>query len=147
MDATAILGRLGSLGISVEVANNRLLLQPGSRVPPDLVDELRAHKQEVILKLKGYRLKYSQASDREVEEIVARVEVEGCVLLWSTVLNDLVAFYRDEDARSKIPPGFVPYSVGELQELFGGGKQSPSQHTLRLIHEAKKQGGCIKSNQ
>jgi hypothetical protein len=97
---------------------------------------------------KGYRLKYSshQPTTEELEEIVARVHgEEGYVLLWSTVLQDLIAFYRDEEAKSKIPPGFVPYSEAELTELFGEGKPPLSEHTLRLIHEVKKHGGQVTS--
>ncbi len=49
----------------------------------------------------GYRLRYpteAMASDQELKEIEAEVEHKGYVLLWSTVLEDLVAFYRDEEA-------------------------------------------------
>jgi len=93
----------------------------------------------------GYRIKYpdTQATTQELEEIVERVHGEGYVLLWSTALQDLVAFYRDEEARSNIPPGFVPYSEAELEELYGDGKPPLSKSTLRLIHEAKKCGGCV----
>jgi hypothetical protein len=93
----------------------------------------------------GYRLKYpdAQATSEELEEIAARVRGEGYVLLWSTVLQDLIAFYGDEEARSKIPPGFVPYSEAELEELFGDGRLPLPTSTLRLIHEAKKHGGRV----
>ena len=93
----------------------------------------------------GYRLKYpdAQATREELEEIVERVHGEGYVLLWSTVLQDLIAFYRDDEAKSKIPTGFVPYSEAELEELYGDGKPPLSKSTLRLIHEAKKCGGCV----
>ena len=96
-----------------------------------------------------YRLRYpeGQASQQELAEIETRVRKEGFVLLWGHVLEDFVAFYRDEEARSKIPPGFVPYSEAELWELFGEGKSQPSQQTLRLIHEAKKQGGRVVDNE
>jgi hypothetical protein len=96
----------------------------------------------------GYRLKYpeAQTAQGELEEIVARVHgEEGYVLLWSTVLQDLIAFYRDEEAKNKIPVGFVPYSEVELKELFGDGKPPLSAHTLRLIHEAKKHCGQVTS--
>jgi hypothetical protein len=63
---------------------------------------------------------------------------KGYVLLWSEVLEDMVAFYKTEADREKIPPGFVPYSDQELRELFGEGKATLSARTLRLIHEAKK---------
>lgn len=97
----------------------------------------------------GYRLKYSadQATQEELEEIAARVHGEGYVLLWSTVLQDLIAFYRDEEAKSKIPPGFVPYSEAELEALFSDGKPPLPASTLRLIHEAKKHGGRVINNE
>jgi len=148
-----ILQELEGKGFKVAVDGASLSLSYPKNISPALIEEakekLRQHKQEIMLKLIGCRQKYpeDQATEQELEEIATRVESEGYVLLWSTILNDLVAFYRDEDARSKIPPGFVPYSEDELRELFGEGKQFPSKPTLRLIHEAKKQGGCIKSNQ
>ena len=141
MDAAAILDRLRDLGISVEVADDRLRLAPGSRVPPELVDELKAHKQEIILALKGYRQKYpdSEVTDPELDEIAERVHTDGYILLWSNTLQDLVAFYRDEADKAAIPPGFVPYRLAELRELFGRGKCSSDR--LRLVHGVKKLGG------
>ena len=41
------------------------------------------------------------------------------------------------------PPGFVPYSKQEMEELFGEGKDAPSPEGLRLIHEAKKCGARV----
>jgi hypothetical protein len=40
-----------------------------------------------------------------------------------------------------IPPGFVPYGLPELTELFGS-KKRHSLDKLRLVHEAKKAGGA-----
>ena len=93
---------------------------------------------------RNYRLKYpdAPADDKELTEIENRVLTKGYVLLWSNTLNDFVAFYKTEADREKIPPGFVPYSDKELFELFGK-NSSPRKHTLRLIHEAKKLGGCV----
>jgi hypothetical protein len=93
---------------------------------------------------RNYHLKYpdAPADDQELTEIENRVLTKGYVLLWSNTLNDFVAFYKTEADREKIPPGFVPYSDKELFELFGK-NSSPRKHTLRLIHEAKKLGGCV----
>lgn len=154
MDANAILEKLSSLGISMTLIMKpegpKLWLEPGSAIPPELLSDIKAHKQELmtVLKLKGYRIQYPDAStpDQEVEEIAARVLIEGYCLLWSPVLCDLVAFYADDEARYKIPLGFVPYSVFELSELFGKGK-SCSNNGLRLIHEAKKQGARVISHE
>ena len=146
MEAQAILDRLYSLGIEVTISRDKLLLEPGSRVPEELVEELKSHKQDIILLEKGYRLRYpgNQVTDQELTEIEARVERDGYVLLWSNTLNDFVAFYKTEADRGKIPPGFVPYSVAELDCLFGHEKPPAS---LKLIHEAKKLGGRVVDNE
>jgi len=150
VEATAILNKLYSLGIGVTVSGDKLLLEPGSSVPTELVEELKSHKPEVLglLKLRGYHLRYpgNHVTDKELTEIEARVERDGYILLWSNTLNDFVAFYKAEVDREKIPPGFVPYSDKELLELFGK-NSSPRKHTLRLIHEAKKLGGCVVDNE
>jgi len=92
-----------------------------------------------------YNLRYADApaDEQELLEIENRVLTKGYVLLWSNTLNDLVAFYKTEADREKIPPGFVPYSDQELRELFGEGKATLSPGTLRLIHEAKKLGAEV----
>jgi len=149
LDATAILDRLHSLGIRVTVSGDRLRLEPGSMVPLELVEELKAHKQDIVPVLRGYRLKYDgpQASTKELEEIETRVASEGYILLWSHTLRDLVAFYKSEADRERIPSGFVAYSDQELRELFGERKTPLSEHSLRLIHEAKKRGGRVVDNE
>ena len=48
MDNETILDRLNFLGVSVTPAEGSLRLEPGSRVPPELVEELRQHKQEIL---------------------------------------------------------------------------------------------------
>ena len=142
MDAAAILDRLNSLGVKVTQVDGTLRFEPGSAVPSELVPEIKEHKQELMRIIKSYRLKYSESeiTDKELAEIEARVYQDGCVLLWSTVLNDTIAFYRDD--KSKIPPGFVPYSLEELNELFGGGVKIRHER-LRFIHEAKKMGAVM----
>ena len=72
-----------------------------------------------------------------------RVEDEGYVLLWSTVLQDLVAFHRDDVDRAAIPAEFVPYSDEELRHIFGEGKPDVTEHTIRVLHKAKVLGGKI----
>jgi hypothetical protein len=146
MTGTEVLERLEVLGVKLEVVGDKVRLTPGSLVPPDIIEELRQHKSEIIAHLTGkrYPLKYpdAPADDQELTEIENRVLTKGYVLLWSNTLNDFVAFYKTEADREKIPPGFVPYSDKELCELFGK-NSSPRKHTLRLIHEAKKLGGCV----
>lgn len=69
------------------------------------------------------------------------LEEQGYLLLWSTVLDDAVAFAKDW-ARDKIPRGHVVYLESELRKLFSG-NHVLKPDTLRTIHAAKKQGGVI----
>ena len=148
MDAAGVLHRLETLGINLEVNGDKLRFRPASKVPPDLLEQMRQNKPDIIRSLETssdtpkYVLAYPDTSypdPGELAEMEWRVCEEGYVLLWSEVLADFIAFYRDEDGREQIPPGFVPYSLEELNRLFG--HDAPSSHSLRLIHEAKKCGG------
>ena len=50
--APAVLDRLDAIGVNVTIDGQKLLLRPGSRVPPDLVEELRQRKLEVLAYLR-----------------------------------------------------------------------------------------------
>jgi hypothetical protein len=78
--------------------------------------------------------------EQELKEIVASVNRNGICLLYSTVLEDYIAFVKDESYLKDVPPGYTPYLDSELRMLFGG-TTTPSTRTLRLIHEAKKRAG------
>ena len=47
-----ILQRAQRLGIVLEAQGDRLIYQPASKTPPDLVDELRDHKAEILAHLR-----------------------------------------------------------------------------------------------
>ena len=107
-------------------------------------------EREEALSPDGYRLKYpacDQATDAELAELKEQVDTKGYVLLWSNLLADFIAFYRSEADLREIPDCFVPYSKGELMVLFGYDEPDPSPNGLRLIHEAKKEGGRVLGDQ
>ena len=56
MTALELLDRLASLGIAAILEDGRLFLQPGDRVPPELMDEARAHKAELVAALSNRRV-------------------------------------------------------------------------------------------
>ncbi len=82
-------------------------------------------------------------SGEELAEIVRRYNEDGYVLLYSTVLEDKIAFVRGADGVQRIPGGYVPYTGDELVELYGPGVSPVKHDTLRLIHEAKRYGAVI----
>jgi hypothetical protein len=48
MGAAEVIETLQGLGVSVKAKGGKLLLEPGSKVPPSLVAEIRQHKQEIL---------------------------------------------------------------------------------------------------
>ena len=52
MKATDVLGRLTELGVTAYATGEKLLLEPGSKVPPDFLVEVRQNKAEIIARLR-----------------------------------------------------------------------------------------------
>ncbi len=48
MTAAEVLDRLTALGITAQTSGEKLLLEPGSKVPPDLLAEVRQHKADLL---------------------------------------------------------------------------------------------------
>jgi len=141
MNATAILETLNDLGIEVTASGDKIVLQPGSEVPADLVGEIRQHKAEIMAHLGETRL--AQGTPLwHAQEIAKVVKREGVCLFWSDLFGEMVAFIADESFRDKVLPGVVAYTDHELRELLGAGKRC-SRDRLRLVHEAKKQGARV----
>ena len=121
------------------------------------MDALRRRKSEVLAHLRrgavAPNMRYGvrnprkgHPSDAETAQIAEALTELGYVLLWSTELEDLVAFYNTDKDRRLIPPGFVAYSEQELEELFGS-TLDMSLKSLRLIHHAKKLGAEVVGNE
>ena len=155
MNAIAILEKLDDLGVSATGEGEELVVRPGGKVPRDLIPEIREHKPEIVEHLRSrdfqnlheryYQFRNSPVRDNQSEwdEIQFELDLRGCVLLWSEVLDDYIGVYGTEDHRSKIPPEFVPYSPEELWHIFGEGKPDVAENTIRLLHKAKVLGATI----
>jgi hypothetical protein len=52
METTVILEKLNELGVKTTVRDGQLRLSPASRIPLDLVEEIRTHKQVLILAIR-----------------------------------------------------------------------------------------------
>ena len=136
MSVDRLIEQLNDLGVSMAAEGETLVLEPAELVPAELIDDIRLHKPELINKVPP-----RHPLDSELSEIVRQVRVKGYVCLWSTVLEDNIAFVDDILEDDLRPEGFVIYSLGELSKLFGD--SSLSADSLRMIHTAKKYGGKI----
>ena len=48
MNAVEVVETLQNLGVSVRSNGSKLLLEPGSKVPPELVSDIRRYKPEIL---------------------------------------------------------------------------------------------------
>ena len=137
-----------AMGAIFEITTNSVKVRrPQGPLPSDLQTKLRRYKDEIRAELakRRYRPVFPHPAQRddELKELVRKVEEEGYVLLWSNVLEDLVAFHRDDVDPATIPAGFIPYSEEELCYLFPEDEHPTSENALRLIHKAKTMGARI----
>lgn len=132
MTTESIIRQLDDLGVSIQSMGGTLMLEPASRVPKELMNEIKQYKDDLLDVL---------PKDAELDDIVRHVREDGYVLLWSNVLEDSVAFIHDDFDPVHLPHGFVPYTLSELSKLFSD--DSLSADSLRLIHVAKKHGGKV----
>ena len=56
MDALTLLDKLAELGIAAVLEDERLYLQPGDKVPPELMSEARARKAEIVAALRSRQM-------------------------------------------------------------------------------------------
>ena len=136
MTTERLIEYLADLGVSMVADGETLIVKPASLVPAELIDDIRLHKPELISKVPP-----RHPMDSELSEIVRQVRAKGYVCLWSTVLEDNIAFVDDILEDDLRPEGFVIYTLDELSKLFGD--SSLSADSLRMIHTAKKYGGKI----
>ena len=144
----ALVDQAMRMGATFQVTTDGVkVTRPQGPLPSELLVELRRHRDEIRAELDKRR--YSPAfphpdqRDDEMAELVRRVEEEAYVLLWSNLLDDLVAFHRDDVDPATIPAGFVPYSDDEVRHFSRGDGVSLSADALRLIHAAKRTGAVI----
>ena len=151
MDAETIIRQAHDLGITLRPAGDRIEYAPKELAADDFVESLRRYKTAILEHLRedlvsgarGWDDPKHSRIDAEALEIAHRVQEFGCVLVWSPLLEDLIAFYRTREDLPKVPPGFVPYSEAELRHLFGWVVDAPSLDQLKLVHQAKKLGARV----
>ena len=146
--APAILDVLRGRGIEVVPAGEAIKFRPKDSLSDEELAALSRDRGSILSALYGERAKASarggiKATNSELTDIERQVSDVGWVLIWSSVLEDLVAFCRTEEDAVSVPRGVVVYTVDELSILFGDDPGGPGEAGLRLIHEAKRIGGGI----
>ena len=131
-----VLAQCKAMSIILEPSPDREYLDLHYQAPPpeELRQLLREHKREILASLKP------QPPLWHAQEIAKAVQKEGVCLFWSDVVQEVIAFAKDE--KQPVPAGFVTYNSAELKELHKG-EATIAPQTLRLIHAAKKAGGKI----
>ena len=149
---TDLIEQAKAIGAIFEVTTDGVKVRrPQGPLPADTLATLKKHKDEIRAELikPRYRLLFPDLdqSNAEMDELARMVEEEGYVLLWSNVLQDLLAFHGDDVDPATIPEGFVPYSEHELLQLYPEREGPASENALRLIHKAKTNGARISGRQ
>jgi len=145
LNGAELLKEVERCGARLGVAGGRIFVEPAPAVGPDLLDELRAHKGELIALLEhvGDSLGGVRGRSVKVDEICSMplsqfAEARLVIEVRSRVLDETVIFASDNAA---IDPGErrTVYRASELRELIGIGVDG-----LRQIHRAKRLfGGTI----
>ena len=146
--AADLITRAQRMGAKFEIMGEKVdVIRPQEPLPSALLAELRRYRDEIRAELAKRRYKpvfpHPDQREDEMTELERRVKEEGYVLLWSNVLQDLVAFHRNDVDPATIPAGFVPYSDDEVRHLFDEDGAKPSPDAIQLIHAAKRTGAVI----
>jgi hypothetical protein len=147
MNATDLLSTLEAREIELAVEEDRIRFRPVEALPPELREELRRHKAEVVELLKARSgpglsealpggVTEAKRSILEAELVAmplsqfARARL--VVTVRSALLDEVVVFASDN---ARVDPGEqrVVYRAAELRELLG-----LSAKDLRAVHRVKK---------
>lgn len=144
-DIEVLLADARSLGADFELNAIGVAIEYTELLPAETMANLREHKAEIIAHL--LRVKYRQVFENEdlgndeLIDLERRVKEQSVCLCWSELLQDYVAFCRTEVHFPNVPPGFVCYSLNELEY-----NQDMTPESFVAIHRAKKLGMKITDN-
>ena len=138
--------RLRDKGIELAVQGDSIRYRPSNALSETDREALRRNKGAILAVLYRERfavgvLKAMEPSDPRILNLEAEVEAMGHVLIWSNVLEDLIAFCWTPEDAERVPRGVVAYTADELAMLFPQEAGGPGDNGLKLIHRAKQLGG------
>jgi len=69
-DALAVVEKVKALGVTISPSGEKILLEPGSKVPPELIGAIRQHKDEILAILtRGSQTVLTRALAQKNEEL------------------------------------------------------------------------------
>ncbi len=142
MSPESILAELDRRGIELSASGNRLRFRPIEAVPPDLLEELRKHKPNLLRLLSPPTLALAGVTEAapplRVNEVCAMTldvfaTAALVVEMRSSVLGEVVIFASDN---AHVDPGELRpvYRASELRALLG----LTNPDDLRQVHAFKK---------
>lgn len=142
MNTSALLGELTELGIEVWAAGDRLLYKPRSAVGPELLERLKAHKEQI---LRAYGQHGDHRHDLPVDgadadHLLAGAVVEArsdwvAVRLHSKLLTRDVWLARDAGVAAELSVEFPGVPVLTFEEI--GRLEGMPVELIRVIVETK----------
>lgn len=143
-EVATLIEQARSLGATLRVQGDTVKVKAPAPLPAEVMEALRQHKAEIIRALTMPPVPPPpQNPVAEAERVPHIVREKGRCLLWAEAVKDYVAFALNDEEARKVPPGYVVYTLTELEALYGPGKKAPSLAVLRMIHQAKKLGGRV----
>lgn len=123
-----ILTKLQQTGVTISIVNNNLRFAPKDKITPELVEEIKKNKAEIVDYLKDVELVQNMPLDTFAgANLVLKVA--------SKVLGEDILFVSsDETAKKLKDEGFIVYTAQELKTIV---RLNPSPETLKAIHEVK----------
>jgi hypothetical protein len=124
-----LIQELNEQGIKIQLIDSEhLALTPKNRVSPELIEKVRANKQELLHALRG-------TQDKGGRENVEPGRDLTTITVFSKVLRREVFISWEGDNPETVFLDGVPYSLEEIGKL----KEAPlSVDDLKLIHETKR---------
>ena len=142
MNVQAVLDRLESQGVTITVTGDQVKLVPGSRVPSDLVQQLKHHKKEVVAFLRG---RHTQSADPPVGDDNPGLPADICEgfpkaqLEMATAINDKFGI-TDHDHRLYNQLAWVRGYYQDRGENHGEWYEALEQEQQRLRRILESRG-------
>ena len=129
-----LLKKIESLGVWFIVENGSAEARFNGEIPEEAVLLMKENRDEVreLVLLREKRLR------EYIDKAISELKQKGIVYIWSSVLNEQVAFIMGQDQANKLKPGTVYYTITELNHL-----RNTNYEGWKQVHRTKKLFGGV----